>query len=115
MKDRWSKSNSNLLENGEQQDTTTPALEPEHTAIARKLLRAHKKSVDGIMEIIRLEMDTLEDFEKSMRRKHVSEDEVLTYFEALGLCLDRRGKISKDLQEAMDGASGGADADKEGV
>jgi hypothetical protein len=104
MKDRWSK--SNLLENGE---TTTPELE--HTTIARKLLRAHKKSVDGIMEIIRLEMDTLEDFEKSMRKKHVSEDEVLTYFEALGLCLDRRGKISKDLQDALDGASG-ADADE---
>lgn len=113
MKDRWSRSNSNLEPsdaNGEQEQVALKA-EPEHMAIARKLLRAHKKSVDGIMEIIRLEMDTLEDFEKSVRRKNVSEDDVLTYFEALGLCLDRRGKVSKSLADAMDTASGGTEED----
>jgi len=103
MKDRWSRSSSNILPLlGDEQESVIQK-EPEHQEIARKLLGAHKKSVDGMMETIRLEMDTLEDFESSEK----TEEAVLTYFEALGLCLDRRAKLGKVLQTVMDDVSAG--------
>ena len=103
MKDRWLRSSSTLLAVVEP-DTPNIALEePEHLSSGRKLLAAHKRSVDAMMEIIRLEMDTLDDFESS----DMTEDEVLTYFEALVLCLDKRARTSQELQSAMDAASAG--------
>jgi hypothetical protein len=105
MKDRWSRSSSSLLQ-GEEQDEVPiiPQHEPEHLNIARELLEAHKKSVDGMMAIIRLEMDTLDDFESSSK----TEEEVLTYFEALVLCLEKRAKCANELQLAMDAVSAGS-------
>lgn len=99
------RSSSSLLA-AEVPDTPTSSTalqEPEHLSIGRKLLAAHKRSVDAMMEIIRLEMDTLDDFESS----DMTEDEVLTYFEALVLCLDKRARVAKKLQSAMDDASAG--------
>ena len=103
MKDRWMRSSSSLLAADEPDTPTNAREQPEHLRIGRQLLAAHKRSVDAMMEIIRLEMDTLDDFESS----DMTEDEVLTYFEALVLCLDKRAFVSKELQTAMDSASAG--------
>jgi len=110
MQDQWSRT---LNGDGCTQDDQTPAMgavktEAGHHVIARKLLIAHKKAVDGMMEIIRLEMDALEDFESDLANANSekpSEDDVLTYFEALNLCLTKRSTVAKELNDAMDGLS----------
>jgi archaellum component FlaD/FlaE len=86
----------------------TPAQAPEHMVIAIRLLRAHKEHVDQIMETLRMEMDALRDFDKLLEEPgRPNEDEVLDYFEAIGLCLDQRSAAAKQLQKEMDRISCG--------
>lgn len=86
----------------------TPAL-PEHYIIAEQLLRVHKTHVDQIMETLKIEMDTLRDFEQSLEQEQSpSPDQVLDYFESVGLCLDQRTTAGNILQREMDRISKGA-------
>jgi len=64
------------------------------------------------METLRLEMDTLKEFEEllmSQDPSKPSEEDVLDYFESVGLCLDQRTASGNELQIAMDRISQGAD------
>lgn len=77
---------------------------PVHTKIAYELLEAHKLHVDQIMETLKVEMDVLKDFELVMLEKgpiRPSEEEVLEYFESLGLCLEQRKKASAIMEKKM--------------
>mmetsp|Transcript_18030 Transcript_18030/g.24982 ORF Transcript_18030/g.24982 Transcript_18030/m.24982 type:complete len:110 (+) Transcript_18030:44-373(+) len=79
----------------------------EHLSIARQLLDAHRMHVDKIMETLRVEMDSMRDFEhKIMNDKKLSEEEVLTYFESIGLCLDQRTSSGEVLQDELDRIAG---------
>jgi CLASP N terminal len=98
MKDRWMRSNSSILIPEDDEPTPKIKKEPEHMSIGRRLLAVHKNSIDSMMEMIRLEMDTMDDFESS----EMTEDAVLTYFEALVICLEKRDQLAKELQAAMD-------------
>jgi hypothetical protein len=83
---------------------------PEHTKIAHSLLEAHKSHVDQIMETLKVEMDALKEFELILLEqgpRRPNEEEVLVYFEALGVCLDQRTKAGKRLQKEMDRISSG--------
>lgn len=83
---------------------------PEHTRIAQALVEAHKKHVDIIMETLKVEMDALKEFELTMLEEgplRPTEDEVLDYFESVGLCLDQRAKAGAILQKRMDKISQG--------
>jgi hypothetical protein len=83
---------------------------PMHTKIAYELLEAHKLHVDQIMETLKVEMDALKDFELIMLEKgpvRPTEDEVLEYFESLGLCLEQRKKAGSIMQKRMDRISQG--------
>jgi CLASP N terminal len=76
---------------------------PEHMVIAIRLLRAHKSHVDQIMETLKIEMDTLRDFDRLLEEPgRPTEEEVLDYFESVGLCLDQRFVVGRDLQKEMD-------------
>jgi CLASP N terminal len=89
---------------------TTGALAhpPEHMVIAIRLLRAHKCHVDQIMETLKIEMDTLRDFDRLLEEPgRPTEEEVLNYFESVGLCLDQRFVVGKELQNEMDRISRG--------
>jgi hypothetical protein len=104
-------SSSNLLDesadsnhNGEA--NVVVAVAPEHMKIAQQLLEAHRSHVDKIMETLRMEMDALKEFEMLVidesRPTRPTEDEVLDYFESVGLCLDQRTSSGRDLQREMD-------------
>jgi archaellum component FlaD/FlaE len=81
---------------------------PEHMAIAIRLLRAHKTHVDSIMETLRIEMDALRDFDKLLEEAgRPNEDEVLDYFESVGLCLEQRTASGSTLRREMDRISRG--------
>ena len=84
----------------------------EHLNLAQTLLDAHREHMDKIMETLRLEMDTMKEFEELLMSKDTStpsEEQVLDYFESVGLCLDQRTESGKELQIAMDQISQGAD------
>ena len=84
----------------------------EHLNLAQTLLDAHREHMDKIMETLRLEMDTMKEFEELMISNDTStpsEEQVLDYFESVGLCLDQRVESGKELQIAMDRISQGAD------
>jgi hypothetical protein len=90
-----------------------PTQAPEHMGIAIRLLRSHKEHVDTIMETLKVEMDTLRDFDKLLEKSgRPTEEEVLDYFEALGLCLDQRSQSGIVLQREMDRISRGEPARK---
>jgi hypothetical protein len=83
---------------------------PEHTKIAHELLEAHKIHVDQVMEVLKVEMDALKDFELILLEegpRRPTEEEVLEYFESLGLCLEQRTKAATLLQKKMDRISKG--------
>ena len=83
---------------------------PMHTKIAYELLEAHKAHVDQIMETLKVEMDALKDFELIMLEQgpvRPTEEEVLEYFESLGLCLEQRKKAGSIMQKKMDRISQG--------
>lgn len=83
---------------------------PEHHQIAEELLEAHKNHVDQIMETLKLEMDVLKDFEQLLidEGNHPTEEEVLDYFESVGLCLDQRTQAGNILRKAMNRISKGS-------
>lgn len=86
----------------------TLAQPPEHMVIAIRLLRAHKSHVDQIMETLKIEMDTLRDFDRLLEEPgRPTEEEVLNYFESVGLCLDQRLLVGRELQREMDRISKG--------
>jgi hypothetical protein len=86
----------------------SPLAAPEHMIIAIRLLRAHKAHVDQIMETLKIEMDTLRDFDKLLEEAgRPTEEEVLDYFEGVGLCLDQRTQAGTSLQHEMDRISQG--------
>jgi archaellum component FlaD/FlaE len=88
--------------------TKTPTHAPEHMVIAIRLLRAHKEHVDTVMETLKVEMDTLRDFDNLLEETgRPTEEEVLDYFESLGLCLDQRTQSGAQLQREMDFISRG--------
>ena len=91
--------------------STTPVSSssaPEHMVIAIRLLRAHKAHVDQIMETLKIEMDTLRDFDRLLEEPgRPLEEEVLDYFESVGLCLDQRTQAGATLQKEMDRISRG--------
>ena len=81
---------------------------PEHMVIAIRLLKAHKAHVDAIMETLRIEMDTLRDFDRLLEEPgRPTEDEVLDYFESVGLCLEQRTMAGVQMQEELDRVSRG--------
>lgn len=81
---------------------------PEHMVIAIRLLRAHKEHVDSIMETLRIEMDTLRDFDRLLEQAgRPTEEEVLDYYESVGLCLEQRSAAGARLQQELDRVSRG--------
>jgi hypothetical protein len=82
----------------------------EHSQIAHQLLEVHKSHVDQIMETLKIEMDALKDFEQVLLEDNTrpSEEEVLDYFESVGLCLDQRTTAGNILRRAMDRISKGS-------
>lgn len=86
----------------------TPASAPEHMVIAIRLLRAHKAHVDQIMETLKIEMDVLRDFDRLLEEPgRPTDEEVLDYFESVGLCLEQRVQAGAGLQREMDCISRG--------
>lgn len=83
---------------------------PEHIRIAQEVLEAHKKHVDQVMETLKVEMDALKEFEVILldgAPQRPTEDEVLEYFESVGLCVEQRAKAGSILQKKMDKISQG--------
>jgi hypothetical protein len=82
---------------------------PEHLKIAHELLENHKRHVDLIMETLKMEMDALKEFEQIVLAEEgrPTEDEVLEYFESVGLCLEQRNKAGLNFQKKMDRISKG--------
>jgi CLASP N terminal len=81
---------------------------PEHIVLAIRLLRAHKSHVDQIMETLKLEMDTLRDFDRLLEEPgRPTEDELLQYYESIDLCLRQRLQANKTLRQEMDRISAG--------
>ena len=91
------------------EELTKPAMKaPEHMLIAIRLLRAHKEHVDNIMETLKEEMDKLRDFDRLLEEPgRPNEEEVLDYFESVGLYLDQRTEAVSLLQREMDRISRG--------
>ena len=88
--------------------STSSQQAPAHMVIAIRLLRAHKEHVDKIMETLRIEMDTLRDFDQLLEEAgRPTEEEVLDYFESVGYCLERRSADGAKLQEELDRISQG--------
>jgi hypothetical protein len=85
------------------------SVRPEHLKIAHELLEAHKRHVDLIMETLKMEMDALKEFEQIVLEEEgrPTEDEVLEYFESVGLCLEQRNKAGLSFQKKMDRISKG--------
>ena len=64
------------------------------------------------MEILKVEMDALKDFELVLLEhepRRPTEDEVLEYFESVGLCMEQRTKVGSILQKRMDKISKGGE------
>jgi len=83
---------------------------PIHTKIAYELLEAHKLHIDQVMETLKVEMDALKDFEFILLEQgpvRPTEEEVVEYFESLGLCLEQRKKAGTIMQKKMDRISQG--------
>ena len=96
--------------NGADNSPMVTVVLPEHTRIAHALLEAHKKHVDVIMETLKVEMDALKEFELIMLEEgplRPNEDEVLEYFESVGLCVEQRAKAGAILQKKMEKISEG--------
>jgi CLASP N terminal len=75
---------------------------PEHIVIAIRLLRKHKEHVDEIMETLKLEMDTLRDFDRSLEEPgRPTEDELVMYYESVDLCLEQRFAAGLKLRKEM--------------
>jgi CLASP N terminal len=86
----------------------SPHRPPEHIVLAIRLLRAHKSHVDQIMETLKLEMDTLRDFDRLLEEPgRPTEDELLQYYESIDLCLRQRLQANKTLRQEMDRISAG--------
>lgn len=67
------------------------------------LSRAHKLHVDRIMENLRIEMDALRDVDELLECSGcLSEDEVLDYFENVGLCLDHRANFDQSWRTSLE-------------
>ena len=94
--------------NGTPSSTQPP---PEHIVIAIRLLRAHKSHVDQIMETLKLEMDTLRDFDRLLESPgRPTEEELITYYESMDLCVQQRDNANRTLRNEMDQLStGGVD------
>lgn len=89
-----------------QQDSPPPTAE--HVVIAIRLLRAHKMHVDNIMETLKMEMDTLRDFDRLLEEPgRPTETELLTYYESVDLCLDQRIAAGQELRKEMNRISAG--------
>lgn len=81
---------------------------PEHIVIAIRLLRAHKSHVDQIMETLKLEMDTLRDFDRLLEQPgRPSEEELIVYYESVELCLEQRLAAGLELRKEMNRISAG--------
>jgi hypothetical protein len=90
------------------QPTPSSLQAPEHMVIAIRLLKAHKEHVDAIMETLRIEMETLRDFDQLLEEPgRPTEEEVLDYFESVGICLEQRTLAGSQLQREMDLVSRG--------
>jgi hypothetical protein len=102
---------SNLVEPDESANPVTDSTPPEQLQIAEQLLEAHRTHVDKIMETLRMEMDALKEFEQLVidesKPTRPTEEEVVDYFESVGLCLDQRTAGGKELQREMDRISKG--------
>ena len=101
--------NMDLAHLNESEISNHPYL-PVHTKIAHELLEAHKLHVDQVMETLKVEMDALKDFELIMLEQgplRPTEEEVVEYFESLGLCLEQRKKAGSIMQKKMDRISQG--------
>ena len=86
---------------------------PEHMIIAIRLLRAHKSHVDQIMETLKMEMDTLRDFDRLLEEPgRPTEEELINYYEAVDLCLEQRLAAGRDLRREMDRISAGEPPEK---
>ena len=86
---------------------------PEHMILAIRLLRAHKLHVDQIMETLKMEMDTLRDFDRLLEEPgRPTEDELINYYEAVDLCLEQRFQAGCDLRNEMDRISAGEPPEK---
>lgn len=91
--------------------STSSMSAPEHIVIAIRLLRAHKAHVDQIMETLKLEMDTLRDFDRLLEEPgRPSEEELVNYYEAVDLCLEQRLSAGLDLRREMNRISAGDSA-----
>jgi hypothetical protein len=105
------RSSSNLVEESEQQSNPLTESPAEQLQIAQQLLEAHRNHVDKIMETLRMEMDALKEFEQLVidesKPTRPTDEEVLDYFESIGLCLDQRTASGKELQREMDRISKG--------
>ena len=89
---------------------------PEHMVIAIRLLRAHKLHVDRIMETLKMEMDSLRDFDRLLEEAgRPTEEETLDYFETVGLCLDQRSHANANLQHELDRISRGEPPEEDDV
>ena len=77
-------------------------------------LEAHKLHVDQVMETLKVEMDALKDFglivlmdeqhnnnTNEQQGSRPTEEEVVEYFESLGLCLEQRKKAGSIMQKKM--------------
>jgi hypothetical protein len=96
----------------ESANPVTDSAPAEQLQIAQQLLEAHRTHVDKIMETLRMEMDALKEFEQLVidesKPTRPTEEDVLDYFESVGLCLDQRTASGKELQREMDRISKGA-------
>ena len=89
-------------------NNNTPQPPPEHIVIAIRLLRAHKSHVDQIMETLKLEMDTLRDFDRLLELAgRPTEEELITYYESIDLCLQQRYNANMTLRNEMNELSTG--------
>lgn len=93
---------------GTKSSSSVSSQAPEHMVIAIRLLKAHKDHVDTIMETLRIEMDTLRDFDKLLEEAgRPTEEEVLDYYESVGLCLEQRAAAGARLQQELNRVSRG--------
>ena len=105
--------NTNTSKSGHSPSPNTAASSPggpapEHMILAIRLLRAHKMHVDQIMETLKMEMDTLRDFDRLLEEPgRPTEEELINYYEAVDLCLEQRLQAGRELRREMDRISAG--------
>jgi hypothetical protein len=73
----------------------------EHFDIGRELLGAHKKHMDSLMEILKLEMDAMRVSEKLLKQTILTEEDLVRYCESVELCLERRTDLTSDLKKKL--------------